>query len=346
MEPADDSTIKFGVFEVDPRSGELRKSGSRIKLQDQPFKVLLALLEHPGEVITREELRSRIWPTESFGDFDHAVNVAVAKLRTALGDSADVPRYVETLPRHGYRWMLPVEGREDRSIPAAPGNRWRWLPLAVALLLSIALTAGVLRFVLSSAKSSAPALTSVPLTARPGYEYEPSFSPDGNQVAFTRFEESESKSHIYVKLIGTDGPPLQLTNGPSWDFSPVWSPDGRFIAFLRDHPGGCAIQVIPALGGPERKIAETRLGNVVFGPFLAWSPDGNFLVVSHKDSPKEPIALFVVAIDTGEKRRLTSPPSALGEVSGDTNPAFSPRANTGLHQNDRPPHRTLSIARF
>jgi eukaryotic-like serine/threonine-protein kinase len=103
-----DPTVRFGVFEVDPRSGELRKGGTRIRLQDQPFKVLLVLLEHPGEVVTREELQRRIWKEESFGDFDHGVHVAIAKLRTALGDSADIPRYVETLPRRGYRFVFPV----------------------------------------------------------------------------------------------------------------------------------------------------------------------------------------------------------------------------------------------
>src|SRR6202044_291997 len=103
-----DSKIRFGVFELDMRSGELRKAGIRISLQDQPLKVLNALVEQPGEVVTREELKRRIWPNDSFGDFDHAVNVAVAKLRAALGDSADVPRYVETLPRRGYRFIFPI----------------------------------------------------------------------------------------------------------------------------------------------------------------------------------------------------------------------------------------------
>ena len=93
---------------MDPRSGELRKTGTRIALQDQPFKVLLALLERPGEVVSRDELRGRIWPEESFGDFDHAVSVAVAKLRAALGDSAEIPRYVETLHRRGYRFIFPM----------------------------------------------------------------------------------------------------------------------------------------------------------------------------------------------------------------------------------------------
>jgi TolB-like protein/DNA-binding winged helix-turn-helix (wHTH) protein/Tfp pilus assembly protein PilF len=108
QEPKRAKAPRFGVFEVDLRSGELRKSGSKISLQEQPFKILAALLEHPGEVVTREELRSLIWPQESFGDFDHAVCVAIAKLRSALGDSADVPRYVETLHRRGYRFIFPI----------------------------------------------------------------------------------------------------------------------------------------------------------------------------------------------------------------------------------------------
>jgi Tol biopolymer transport system component len=129
-----------------------------------------------------------------------------------------------------------------------------------------------------------------------------------------------------VKLIGTGGPALQLTTGPGWDYSPVWSPDGRFIAFRRDLPKDRAeVLLIPGLGGPERKVAETLQANNVPSPFLAWSPDGNSLVMSHKDSPKEPAALYVVAVDTGEKRRLTFPPP---EASGDTNPAFSPDGRT------------------
>ena len=102
------SVLQFGTYEIALHSGELRKAGVRIKVQQQPLKLLEILLEHPGEVVTREELRSRIWPNESFGDFDQAVNVAIAKLRGALGDSADNPRYIETLPRRGYRFIAEV----------------------------------------------------------------------------------------------------------------------------------------------------------------------------------------------------------------------------------------------
>ena len=102
------SIVRFGTYEVDLHSGELRKAGVRVRVQQQPLKLLQTLLERPGEVVTREELRSRVWPEESFGDFDQAVNVAIAKLRAALGDSADNPRYIETLPRRGYRFIADV----------------------------------------------------------------------------------------------------------------------------------------------------------------------------------------------------------------------------------------------
>jgi Tol biopolymer transport system component/DNA-binding winged helix-turn-helix (wHTH) protein len=320
--------IKFGVFEVDLDKGEVRKSGLKLRLGGQPFQVLSILLEHPGEVVTREEFQQRLWTNDdTFVDFEHGLNAVVNRLREVLGDAPENPHFIQTVPRRGYRWMLPVEGMKIGSISTAPRHRLRWLPLAIALLLGIGLTAGVLRFVRPSPKASAPALISVPLTARLGDESDPSFSPDGNQVAFAWHDENEGKNHLCVKLIGTGGPPLQLTNGP--DFNPVWSPDGRFIAFLRDLTREkIAVFLIPALGGPERKITETLLPDNEGPPFLAWSPDGNSLVISHRNSPKEPAALFVVAIDTGEKRRLTSPPSAMSARSGDTHPAFSPDGRT------------------
>ena len=102
------SVVRFGTYEVSPESGELRKAGVKIRVQQQPMKLLEILLEHPGEVVTREELRGRVWADESFGDFDQAVNIAIAKLRSALGDSAENPRFIETLPKRGYRFIADV----------------------------------------------------------------------------------------------------------------------------------------------------------------------------------------------------------------------------------------------
>src|SRR2546428_7809266 len=104
------SILHFGVFEVDVRSGELRKQGVRIKLQEQPFHVLAVLLQRPGEVVTREQLRSENWSADTFVDFDNSLNTAINKLREALGDSADNPRFIETLPRRGYRFIAPITG--------------------------------------------------------------------------------------------------------------------------------------------------------------------------------------------------------------------------------------------
>ena len=108
MEPRPSSVVRFGIYEVSLQSGEVRKAGLRIRVQQQPLKLLEVLLERPGEVVTREELRSRVWPNESFGDFDQALNIAIGKLRNALGDSAENPRFIETLPKRGYRFIADV----------------------------------------------------------------------------------------------------------------------------------------------------------------------------------------------------------------------------------------------
>src|ERR1700688_4825891 len=114
------SVVRFGTYEVSLRSGEVRKAGLRIRVQQQPMKLLEILLEHPGEVVTREELRSRVWPNESFGDFDQALNIAIGKLRSALGDSAENPRFIETLPKRGYRFIADVSVLDADARPKRP----------------------------------------------------------------------------------------------------------------------------------------------------------------------------------------------------------------------------------
>jgi len=139
--------VRFGAFELDPASGELRKRGVLIRLRDRPLQVLLALLERPGVVITRKELQERLWPDGTFVEFENGINNAISRLREALGDSADTPRYIETLPRRGYRFLAPVEKLEmtpvdapatraavDQPAAVAPVARtrtaWKWLAFA------------------------------------------------------------------------------------------------------------------------------------------------------------------------------------------------------------------------
>ena len=110
--------LRFGIFEADLRTGELRKRGARVRLQDQPFQVLAALLARPGELVTREELQGRVWAADTFVDFDHGLNKAINKIREALGDSAENPRFVETVARRGYRFIADVAVVEiEPSLP-------------------------------------------------------------------------------------------------------------------------------------------------------------------------------------------------------------------------------------
>lgn len=142
--------LSFDVFEADLQTCELRQNGIVVHLQEQPFQVLWTLLEHPGELISREQLRAAVWPDGTFVDFDHALNTAIKKIRHALDDDALAPRFVQTMPRRGYRFLVPVQ-RSDRAAAAEgasrrvgkAGLRYRWATAAAGLLLAIVIIAGV-----------------------------------------------------------------------------------------------------------------------------------------------------------------------------------------------------------
>ncbi len=331
--------VRFGVFEVDLCSGELRKHGLKIKLQEQPFQILAMLLERPGEVVTREGLRRKLWPEDTFVDFDNSLNTGINKIREALGDSADNPRFVETLPRRGYRFIAPVDVGAGlvpaQGRPQGAPLRVRWgLGLAAGLTAAVALAVAAWFWVRPAPRPAPPEapLTAVPLTAYPGFEEFPSFSPDGTQVAFSWNGENEDNFDIYVKVVGSE-PPLRLTTNPAREFSPAWSPDGRWVASGRVLPGNrYAVVLIPPTGGPERVLtelnspADLQATFNVQPPFLAWSPDSTWLAMVAEESPGAgPAALYSYSLANGESRRLTSPP---GSIEGDGSPAFSPDGRT------------------
>jgi DNA-binding winged helix-turn-helix (wHTH) protein len=114
--------VRFGLFELDMQTAELSKNGRKLKLQEQPFRLLALLLEHPGEVVTRERLKGALWPEDTFVDFEHSLNAAVAKLRQTLGDPAENPRFIATVPRRGYRFIAPVEEAQPASLESSPGH--------------------------------------------------------------------------------------------------------------------------------------------------------------------------------------------------------------------------------
>ncbi len=298
--------VRFGIFEVDLRTEELRKGGMKLKLSGQPFQVLAILLEHPGEVVTREELQQRLWP-DTFVDAERGLNTAINKIREVLGDSAESPRFVETLPRKGYRFVGQVN-----ATPASPGENARpvlkptadptrnWmLRAAGGVAILIILLAGSVPF--AGRRQPLKPLEAVPLTALSGQEISPSFSPDGSQVAFGWDGENNGAGFdLYVKVVGTEKP-LRLTNHPvSW-LSTAWSPDGRHIAVHRLAPDGGGIFLVPALGGPEEKIASTRTLWPPAAP-ISWSPDGKQLAfVDPPEVSGDSQSLFLLSLSTFER---------------------------------------------
>jgi eukaryotic-like serine/threonine-protein kinase len=203
-----------------------------------------------------------------------------------------------------------------------PKPRVKWLAWGIGTGLAlIALVAGLGFWILRQGRGTpADPLVPTPLTSYPGWEEFPSFSPDGTEVAFDwRKKGPGQKSHIYIKQIGME-PPVPLTNAAFDDFNPAWSPDGRFIAFLRQlSPGKSALMLIPQRGGQERWLGESQVNNGgdLDGPYLAWTPDSKCLVLPWRESGKNGGGLFLLSVDTKEKRRLTT-------GGGDTNPALSP----------------------
>jgi len=260
--------VKFGPFEADLHTHEIWKHGVKIKLVGQPFEVLAILLGQPGELVTREELRERLWPGDTFVDFDHGLNAAVNKLREALSDSVEAPKYVETLPRRGYRFIASVAKRGDAANHVAPVYALHSPSVEAAARpqeVAEAAPAGApqlttekprrkrLYFVWASALVLVAFVAAIswhktffggylpagntatqrirPLTNLADETSEPAFSPDGNLVAFRRRSDKPGISGIYVKSVDSEEV-WQVTNAAG-DCCPAWTPDGHTIAFAR-----------------------------------------------------------------------------------------------------------------
>jgi Tol biopolymer transport system component/DNA-binding winged helix-turn-helix (wHTH) protein len=311
--------LRFGNYEVDLSSGELRKSGLKVRLTGQPFQILAILLERPGELVTREQLQKRLWPGDTFVDFDGGLNAAVNRVREALGDSAENPRFVETLPKRGYRFIGQVErtpqANSTESLPVVDdqqsgiaGRVWKIGIVAGSVIL---LTAFALLFPTLARRflrqPRPQLLEAVPLTTLPGQEISPSFSPDGSQVAFGwNGENNGAGFDLYVKVIGTEKP-LRLTNHAVPWLGVAWSPDGRSIAVNRLATEDRGIFLVPALGGPERKLASTNNWNAIWAPdaALSWSPDGKQLAFAdHSPSVGYSTQIVLLSLDTLERKRM------------------------------------------
>lgn len=337
-------TARFGAFEIDLRSGELRKQGIRLRLQEQPFQVLAALLEHPGDLVTREELVHRLWPDGTTVDFDRSLNAALTRLRQALSDSADVPRYVETVARRGYRFIAPLLD-EPTTLPAAPPPPAAPLRRPTSRLLAIALVAMAIAAVAAWLAYRRPvpfdaSLQVARLTAGAGEERCASFSPDGSQIVYES-AQTDGVHHLFKKVVG-EGDPTPLTSSPAEEFGPSWSPDGRRIAFIRIlGPDTIGVFTIPPFGGVERKIAELpQSGYWTWRRFLRrldWTPDNRHLILSVPPRPRAADRLLLLSVETGAGSWLTESASATDPFDGDREPAVSPDGRTVAFTREQQP---------
>lgn len=322
---------RFGLFEADGESGELRKSGIRIRLQAQPFRVLLCLLERPGEVVTREEIQQKLWGNDTIVDFDHSLGTAINKLRESLGDSADNPRFIETLARRGYRFLAPVTtaepGRAEVSAqpesasarapeelpvlravaevalptPAKRSGSWRWIAGGAVVVCALmgAFAAGLYE---KPAYTEPPHIAQITFSGRvgPGDPMFESFSgtaTDGSRIYFSQIENGRAMLAQALIADGeTDTVPLpDELAAPSLGSI---SPDGSRL-LLRNHLATAPEQVlwvVSTTGGTARRIPG------ILAHDATWMPDGQHILYASGDD------LYIARDNGTESHKLTTLP--------------------------------------
>jgi Tol biopolymer transport system component/DNA-binding winged helix-turn-helix (wHTH) protein len=316
-----DARIRFGAFEVDLRSGELFKEGRRIPLPNQSFLALSALLEQPGQLVSREALRARLWPDNRVVEFEQGLNAIINRLRDALGDSAGNARFIETLPRRGYRFIAAINAdpATGNAEPESGRPRARLYRPVIALGALIALIVFVGLYGIRSDRDVFANVTIGPLTSLLGREVAPTFSPDGQRFAFgwNGDPESGGRFDLYTKSVDSERT-LQLTHRAAIAISPAWSPDGRQLAFARTTDQDSGIYLVPSTGGTERLLIPTVFLDEPFMQ-LSWSPDGSSLAYSSIESAG-PSLIHVLTLNGLGSRLLERPPSCADAGA----PTFSP----------------------
>ena len=271
--------FRFGPFEFDPRSGHLRSESATQCLADQPLALLNALLERPGEMVSREELRHKLWPDGTFVDFDHGLNSAVSRLREALNDSANTPRFIQTIPRRGYRLLAPVEADRapvaddvapaeplpaddapsDAARPVVPEPARVWRPrrraLAwtgmVATCLVLVGVAAVFRLGRDARPASLLARVVIDLPDEWQILNEsPAISPDSRHIVFSAWHSRAGRRAIWHRLLETSA--ARMLPGTDDGSAPFWSPDGQSIGFFAEGK----LKVLQLAGNAARVVCD------------------------------------------------------------------------------------------
>jgi Tol biopolymer transport system component/DNA-binding winged helix-turn-helix (wHTH) protein len=303
--------VQFGIFEADLKSGELRRSGVHIRLQSQPFKLLAALLEKPGEVVSREALQQQLWGSDTTVDFDHSLGIAVNKLREALGDRAENPRFVETLAKRGYRFIAPVKTNEapGPSQPSQPTSaafaaltssivRWRWI---AASLLGVSALLGLALFLRPPSRKpfriEQVTFSGHVLANDLDVESFSSSASDGPRIYFSHMENGNAVLAVALVANGE----ISHFQLPSEIGSPLigsLSPDGsRLIihSHLQADPEQ-PLWIVPTLGGNVRRVPN------VLAHDATWMPDGNRLLIANGNE------LTIVGADGSDPHNLVATP--------------------------------------
>ena len=303
--PTERPPIRFGIFEVDLAAGEIRRNGIRVRLQEQPFQVLAALLERPGEIVSKEQLQERIWKGDTFVDYEGSLATAVNKLRQALGDSATRPRFIETVPKRGYRFIAHAADSGGAAPAPEPGLArsspdWKTVAVLVALAATAAWFVASRESEPSVVEWSAPQRT----TTDDGLTFQPTISRDGSLIAYSSDRAGEGNLDIWVKQIG-GGEPLRITDDPADDTAPHFSPDGKLLAFRSERGEGGAY-VASSLGGSVRFVAA-------HGHRPRFSPDGKWIAyfTGRREAasllfPVEAGEVYVVPSMGGTPRRIAA----------------------------------------
>jgi eukaryotic-like serine/threonine-protein kinase len=314
-QPHSTARLAFGPFEVNVPAGQLLKSGVRIRLSGQPFRVLVALLAHPGDVVTNEQLCEQIWKEGTFVDFEHGLHAAVNKLRRALGDSADNPRYIETVPGRGYRFIgalgrqpVPISGGATPAHPPLASadlsprlsklrRRW-WIAATVALVLIALGTWAASRFRQAPAEERA---LSLQINPPEGSEFTfgtqsagLSLSPDGKTAAYVATDHG--RAALWVRPL--DGTTARLLAGTEEAGMPFWSPDSKSIGFFAQGK----LERVYLAGGTPQTVCDIRAHGG------AWSDKGQILLGGWNSS------LFQVAASGGKPSFLTTLDASRGEL--------------------------------
>lgn len=345
---------EFGPFRLDVRERLLFRAGVMVPLTPKTFDTLLELVENSGRLVEKDELMKHLWPDT----FVEEANLAhhISQLRKVFEDGTNGNKYIQTVPRRGYRWVAAVkefrendraaahqaeeasevttnaaqivalshspsseESKATTEISIGSQSKPRTFMLLAIAFVCVALIVTV-AFLLKP-KVSLPPLRVTTFASDPRRERKPSFSPDGSYVAYELNRETNGKSDIYIKPV-SGGLPLRLTTDEAGHSNATWSPDGRHIAFVRRSAEGAAIYETTVPGGPERKIAGYRPGSILLdGRRLDWSPDGKSLAVAEMDGSSKQHEIFLVSAATGEERQLTTNGA---DDLGDVEPQFSP----------------------